>query len=232
MARQVGRSRTSCCSPTGAFSPARFEWHMLSHSCWVCSTRRPGLALAGARNEKDCLYKCRVELIHPDCVDPYSRVYILLGSNVVFLVLTSFAPLLILLIARLLLQLILSGDAPAATTQQLQEAGASGISSFSSQVSENSGVNGGNEYSSLMAMHGGLDSGKPSFARQLRKLVGVSSPRATESSESLLEANLTAGASLFVCVCVRVDARMRVRPKAHKPVRARANFTNMSHHQV
>eukprot|EP01052_Picozoa_sp_SAG31_P012296 SAG31_NODE_716_length_12626_cov_7.493973_8_plen_1439_part_00 len=130
----------------------------------------------GASKENECEYKCRAELIWPHCVNCFMTLYILVGSNVFLLALVSVAPLLLLVALRFLLYLILVGDKQGSAPQ-----------AASVNV-----VNVDNEYSSLMSEEV-WDTDKATFAQQLRKLVGISSPRAADTSGSLLQSEFTAG---------------------------------------
>eukprot|EP01050_Picozoa_sp_SAG11_P008731 SAG11_NODE_783_length_7188_cov_2.206235_3_plen_1691_part_00 len=137
----------------------------------------------GAKSIDGCKYRCRAELTYPSCVSPFDRLQNLVGGSLLVLLAVSYLPLLLLLLVRYLLQLII---VPGISDR--------GPDFDSTSVNTSAGEN---EYSSLEEAIGSGDAkSKPTFARQLRTLVGVSSTRDHRAEgASLLNSDLSAGVS-------------------------------------
>jgi hypothetical protein len=130
----------------------------------------------GATSNKDCKYQCHPELTFPDCLNPLERLYVVLGSSVILMFLVILSPILLSVLARGVLKLLFANEHDTETDNPP----AGGLSSsFSAEDS------GSNEYSSLMPEHDGRDTKSQAFARQIRQLLGVSSPRRVDAPGGL-----------------------------------------------
>jgi hypothetical protein len=130
----------------------------------------------GATSNKDCKYHCHPELTFPDCLNPIERLYVVLGSSVILMALAILSPILLSVLARGVLKLLFENE----HETEPDNPPAGGLSS-----SFSAGDAGGNEYSSLMPEHDGRDTKSQTFARQIRQLFGVTSPRRVQEPGGL-----------------------------------------------